>query len=175
MLFVSNQRRSDRLEICKGCEFYLSEFRTCGPPVIGKTLPSGEQLCGCVMPVKAGLKFASCPLGKWDAVITQETIDQIREATKDLTNFLTPDKNKELTVLWNKITGVNNPVSDCASCVRKMIEELKTIANADSDAEAKREAERLYGAMYAGTNGVPEPAAESRSVRKRVGRPPKRK
>jgi len=127
------------------------------------------------MPVKAGLKFASCPLGKWHAVITQETINQIREATKDLTNFLTPDKNKELTMLWNKITGVNHPVSDCASCVRKMIDELKIIANADSDAEAKREAQRLYGAMYAGVDGVSEPEPESSRVRKRVGRPPKRK
>jgi hypothetical protein len=125
------------------------------------------------MPVKVNLKHASCPLGKWHATIDQATLDHIKAAVKDITLQISPDKNRELTALWNKITGVNNPVSNCGSCVRKMIEELKQIADADSEAEAKREAERLYGAMYAGTDGVPEPKTESSSVRKRVGRPPK--
>ena len=173
MLFVSNQRRSDRLQLCQSCEHYLKEFRTCGPPVIGKTLEDGTKLCGCVMPVKANLKHASCPLGKWHATIDQATLDHIKAAVKDITLQISPDKNRELTALWNKITGVNNPVSNCGSCVRKMIEELKHIADADSEAEAKREAERLYGAMYERTDGVSEPKTESSSVRKRVGRPPK--
>ena len=175
MLFVSNQRRSDRIHVCQACEHYLKEFRTCGPPVLGKTLEDGTKLCGCVMPVKVGLKHASCPLGKWHATVDQKTLDLIRDKVKDITLQITPTQNKELTALWNQITGVNNPVSDCSSCVRKMIEELKQIANADSEAEAKREAERLYGQMYAGTDGVPEPKTESSSVRKRVGRPPKSK
>jgi hypothetical protein len=125
------------------------------------------------MPVKVNLKHASCPLGKWHATIDQATLDHIKAAVKDITLQISPDKNRELTALWNKITGVNNPVSNCSSCVRKMIEELKHIANADSEAEAKREAERLYGQMYERTDGVPEPKTESSSVRKRVGRPPK--
>jgi hypothetical protein len=125
------------------------------------------------MPVKVNLKHASCPLGKWHATIDQATLDHIKAAVKDITLQISPDKNRELTALWNKITGVNNPVSNCSSCVRKMIEELKSIADADSEAEAKREAERLYGQMYAGTNGVSQPKTESSSVRKRVGRPPK--
>jgi hypothetical protein len=41
-----------RLNICKGCEFFLSEQSRCSK-------------CGCYMAVKTYLKAERCPVGKW--------------------------------------------------------------------------------------------------------------
>ena len=51
---VSDEIRSQRLEICKSCDqFHSSEF--C-------------KLCGCYMPAKSHIAFSNCPLKKWVAV-----------------------------------------------------------------------------------------------------------
>lgn len=41
-----------RLQVCQGCDRYLSVTRQC-------------LECGCIMPMKVRLQNASCPLGKW--------------------------------------------------------------------------------------------------------------
>ena len=43
---------AERLEICKGCEFFRQKTQTC-------------QKCGCFMKLKVKLKAAVCPIGKW--------------------------------------------------------------------------------------------------------------
>jgi hypothetical protein len=50
---VDNPKISeDRLEVCKGCSFYLSLTTQC-------------KKCGCVMSGKVRLESAKCPIGKW--------------------------------------------------------------------------------------------------------------
>ena len=43
---------SERLSICKSCEYF-------------KPLLSRCSLCGCVMFLKSKIKSAKCPKGKW--------------------------------------------------------------------------------------------------------------
>ena len=44
--------RTERLAICKKCENYKKHIYQC-------------KLCGCVMPLKASIKFFHCPIDKW--------------------------------------------------------------------------------------------------------------
>ena len=41
-----------RLDICRGCEFFIKLTSQCGQ-------------CGCLMPLKAKLAPSVCPVGKW--------------------------------------------------------------------------------------------------------------
>jgi hypothetical protein len=44
-----------RLEICRSCEHFIKLTQQCSQ-------------CGCIMPAKAKLPHAFCPIKKWDAV-----------------------------------------------------------------------------------------------------------
>ncbi len=46
------KRRSDRLEICRGCEFFNKLTTQCNK-------------CGCIMSVKTLFQENTCPIGKW--------------------------------------------------------------------------------------------------------------
>jgi len=125
MLFVSAQKRSDRLNTCRSCEHFVVKTKSCGPLV--KEAFTDSPLCGCHMPTKTRFKTSSCPLGKWEAVITEADIEKIKA-------FLDQkDKTIEgLQELSNKYLS-GTKVSTCPSCNRNMINELKAIVrNADS-------------------------------------------
>ena len=130
MFVISAQKRSDRLEICKGCEHYRSATKSCGTLGIGTWITDGKKkmkLCGCIMPIKTTLRIASCPLNKWTRYISDEDIENIKLLLKDLDgkNVIQGNQNHQLTELWNKASGGNKTVSNCNSCVRQTIQELK--------------------------------------------------
>lgn len=54
---VETELKEQRLAICRECPFYIGLTQQC-------------KKCGCIMPAKATLPHASCPVGKWDAVDT---------------------------------------------------------------------------------------------------------
>mgnify|MGYP003133526160 CR=1 FL=1 len=121
MFFVTGQKRTDRLTICQGCEHFVQSTKSCGPLVTEAFTDS--KLCGCHMPTKTRLKVASCPLGKWEAEIKESDLDAIRnliENPKDATN-------KDLARLYSKATGTNTKASQCSSCNRRMLNELKKL------------------------------------------------
>ena len=47
---ATEEQANSRLQICRGCEHYVSERCT---------------QCGCYMSVKTYIRAASCPVGKW--------------------------------------------------------------------------------------------------------------
>ena len=49
------QFRQDRLTICKSCEEYNKNYRTC-------------NVCGCFIPLKTSIPISACPLKKWREV-----------------------------------------------------------------------------------------------------------
>lgn len=51
-LRVPAQEATNRLDICKKCEFFNKNSERCGK-------------CGCYMAVKTYLKAERCPVGKW--------------------------------------------------------------------------------------------------------------
>lgn len=50
--YVLDEEANSRYEICKSCPLLNSTTKTC-------------KECGCFMPAKTTLKYATCPLGKW--------------------------------------------------------------------------------------------------------------
>jgi hypothetical protein len=57
---VSEEIAKERLAICKGCPEYIKLTKQC-------------LKCGCIMPLKAKLPDASCPLHKWFPVPDQSS------------------------------------------------------------------------------------------------------
>jgi len=123
MFFVTGQKRTDRLNICKGCEHFVKSTMSCGDLVTEAFTDS--KLCGCHMPTKTRLKVASCPLGKWEAEIKETDLTEIR-------NLLENPKqatNGDLARIYSKATGTNTPASSCSSCNRRMLGELQKLLN----------------------------------------------
>jgi len=51
VIFLTKEQKEERLNICKACDKF-TEKQIC-------------KECNCYMPIKATVKRASCPLGKW--------------------------------------------------------------------------------------------------------------
>lgn len=123
MFFVTGQKRTDRLNICHACEHFVSSTKSCGDLVTEAFTDS--KLCGCHMPTKTRLKVASCPLGKWGAEITETDLTEIRNIIENPTKAT----NGDLARIYSKATGTNTQASQCSSCNRRMLNELKTLLN----------------------------------------------
>lgn len=52
---VTESVRKERIDACMGCEHLIKFTKQC-------------KKCGCFMKVKSHIPWASCPVGKWDAV-----------------------------------------------------------------------------------------------------------
>jgi hypothetical protein len=143
MLFAKSNEYKRRLEICRTCKFFESSTQSCGPLIVGDEVETevlfrkkSIKLCGCVMPVKAKLAFASCPASKWEGVLTlDEQIEFKRfllDAQKkgridaiDLSKFYT---------FKDKATGAYNERSTCGACVKKDIKTfLESMKDVDVD------------------------------------------
>jgi hypothetical protein len=84
------------------------------------------------MPAKTKLKTASCPLGKWEATVTKEDVEKIREFLERDNQYRTTG---ELTELSHKFLGPHRSANGCSSCNRKLLTDLKKIVdNADTQA-----------------------------------------
>ena len=131
MLFAKHNEYKRRLDICRACKFFEPSTQSCGTLILGDEVETTEvlfrrktiKLCGCVMPVKAKLAFASCPASKWDGVLSlQEQIEfkrflldmkaQGRLEQKDMLKFYS---------FKDKATGAFNERSTCPPCVKKDI------------------------------------------------------
>lgn len=50
--YLNDEDTGKRLDLCRSCDKYIKLTHQC-------------KMCGCFMNLKAKLKNASCPLGKW--------------------------------------------------------------------------------------------------------------
>ena len=128
----------ERLEICKKCKWYNQKWGTCGTPLIGGTVDPEEnfvtyykeriKLCGCFMSHKVKYRFTSCPAHKWSALNWSEAdilklsefINRIDGAPR-----MTQEDNEILYRFFSQMTGRREQPSQCASCIRDLINEFK--------------------------------------------------
>lgn len=130
MLFAKHNEYKRRLDICRACKFFEASTQSCGPLILGadeeievKFKRKSIKLCGCVMPVKAKLAFASCPASKWDGVLSVE--EQI-EFKRFLLDMKAQGRLEQKDMLRfysfkDKATGAFNERSTCPPCVKKDI------------------------------------------------------
>jgi hypothetical protein len=71
---VINITSTERMNICKQCEWFSENKKKTGEY---NTLRPDEHCtnCGCTLSAKTKCLSCSCPLSLWDAVTTDESID----------------------------------------------------------------------------------------------------
>ena len=130
MLFAKHNEYKRRLDICRACKFFEASTQSCGPLILGadeeievKFKRKSIKLCGCVMPVKAKLAFASCPASKWEGVLS---LDEQIEFKRFLLDMKAQGRLEQKDMLKfysfkDKATGAFNERSTCPPCVKKDI------------------------------------------------------
>jgi len=130
MLFAKSNEYKRRLEICRTCKFFEASTQSCGPLIVGEEVETevmfrkkSIRLCGCVMPIKAKLAFASCPASKWNGVLSMEEQIEFKRFLLDM-KAQGRLEDKDLIKFYSfkdKATGAFNERSTCSPCVRKDI------------------------------------------------------
>ena len=135
MLLVTLKLKNERLVICRACKHYVKATQSCGTLGLGKEVPyknTKKKLCGCIMPIKAHLKIASCPIHKWKSEIAQEDIEAIKNVLGSIENRkVTAEQNMLLTKYYNKVMKTRKNTSNCSSCVRKIVKELTELIESE--------------------------------------------
>lgn len=131
MLFAKHNEYKRRLDICRACKFFEPSTQSCGTLILGDEVENTEvlfrrktiKLCGCVMPVKAKLAFASCPASKWDGVLSVEEQIEFKRFLLDMKAQGRLEQNDMLKFysFKDKATGAFNERSTCPPCVKKDI------------------------------------------------------
>ena len=130
MLFAKHNEYKRRLDICRACKFFESSTQSCGPLIVGAEEEievsfrrKSIKLCGCVMPVKAKLAFASCPASKWEGVLSLEEQIEFKRFLLDMKAQGRLEQNDMLRFysFKDKATGAFNERSTCPPCVKKDI------------------------------------------------------
>ena len=143
MLFAKHNEYKRRLDICRACKFFEPSTQSCGPLILGadeeievKFKRKSIKLCGCVMPVKAKLAFASCPASKWDGVLSVEEQIEFKRFLLDMKAQGRLEQNDMLKFykFKDKATGAFNERSTCPPCVKKDINSfLESMKDVDVD------------------------------------------
>ena len=130
MLFAKSNEYKRRLEICRTCKFFESSTQSCGQLIVGDAVETevlfrrkSIKLCGCVMPIKAKLAFASCPASKWDGVLSLEEQIEFKRFLLDMKaqGRLEQKDMLKFYSFKDKATGAFNERSTCSPCVKKDI------------------------------------------------------
>jgi len=130
MLFAKHNEYKRRLDICRACKFFEASTQSCGPLILGadeeievKFKRKSIKLCGCVMPVKAKLAFASCPASKWEGVLSLEEQIEFKRFLLDMKaqGRLEQKDMLKFYSFKDKATGAFNERSTCPPCVKKDI------------------------------------------------------
>jgi hypothetical protein len=143
MLFAKSNEYKRRLEICRACKFFEPSTQSCGTLIVGDEVETevlfrkkSIKLCGCVMPIKAKLAFASCPASKWNGVLS---MDEQIEFKRFLLDMKAQGRLEQKDMLKfysfkDKATGAFNERSTCPPCVKKDINTfLESMKDVDVD------------------------------------------
>jgi hypothetical protein len=130
MLFAKSNEYKRRLEICRTCKFFEASTQSCGQLIVGDEVETevlfrrkSIKLCGCVMPIKAKLAFASCPASKWEGVLSMEEQIEFKRFLLDMKaqGRLEQKDMLKFYSFKDKATGAFNERSTCPPCVKKDI------------------------------------------------------
>jgi len=143
MLFAKSNEYKRRLEICRTCKFFQPSTQSCGSLIVGDEVETevlfrkkSIKLCGCVMPIKAKLAFASCPASKWNGVLSMDEQIEFKRFLLDMKAQGRLEQNDMLKFysFKDKATGAFNERSTCPPCVKKDINSfLESMKDVDVD------------------------------------------
>jgi hypothetical protein len=127
----------DRNDKCGRCKFFVPETQTCGK---ARWKGPGEEvtyrkktfrLCGCVMPIKTAIPWATCPLGKWgvseqlgDPEYVKELIDRADRVVSHRTG--SKEWKAEVSAIYSELQG-EQVRSNCQPCLNRYVEDLQRL------------------------------------------------
>jgi len=123
-----------RMATCIECPAYNATARTCGTP-LNKLNPLGETMtidgvtfkpCGCFLDIKTRMTLSDCPAGRWEKVVDPSVIQDAKTLlqTAKERGALEFKERQLLANLNSLMTGKNEKVTSCVSCVNQTIAEL---------------------------------------------------
>ena len=125
MLFVSAQKKADRLAICQACEHYVVNTKSWSLVTEAFT---NSKLCGCYMPAKAKLKRRPAPLESGTHTSSRRTSSSVVFLIG--TTLRGRRRNSPTSYLSSSI---QQEASSCPPCNRQLLRDLKKIVDsADS-------------------------------------------
>jgi NAD-dependent dihydropyrimidine dehydrogenase PreA subunit len=123
--FVSDEIYKDRLNICKGCEYYFRPTGSC-------------KVCLCFMSIKARISLMECPQKYWLKTkkleqpegIPEELIEEVLTIWKDIKTGIAKNQatKKRMITLFNTIYGSNYDTgTSCSTCLSDCFKGIKRI------------------------------------------------
>jgi len=123
--FVSDEVYKDRLDICKGCDYYFRPTGSC-------------KVCLCFMSIKARISLMECPQKYWlktneidkDVDIPEELIEECLLIWDDIKTGVAKNVTvkKKMVELYNTIYGTRyKPTSNCGTCLNNCFQGIKQI------------------------------------------------
>lgn len=132
-ILVTPEERNKRAALCNSCEFYKPDTRTCGTfrlinPLGDLVIHEGRdvRLCGCIMPVKWNFSSTSCPLGRWDKLIDDETLEEIKRVVQEYSGkpSILKDDMKKIVDTYNVANSSKQAYTECGSCIKELLDEM---------------------------------------------------
>ena len=68
-----------RMEICNQCDLLDEQGDGCTMPGTAPCCNEKKGGCGCSLSLKTRALSSDCPLGKWEAILTEEEEDKLNE------------------------------------------------------------------------------------------------
>lgn len=130
-LLVKPEEANRRLSICRGCEYYRKNTRTCGTPIVGDTVVHEGQtkrLCGCFMELKTQFQGSACSIGIWGDVKTEsERLIRAKELIKEIgkSERISRVVADELRGLYRLLVAETNDPGECSKCLVDILATLK--------------------------------------------------
>ena len=123
--FVSDEVYKDRLDICKGCDYYFRPTGSC-------------KVCLCFMSIKARISLMECPQQYWLKTkeleqpdgIPDELIQEVIELWNDIKTGIAKNQaaKKRMITLFNTIYGINYDTgTSCGTCLNDCFKGIKRI------------------------------------------------
>lgn len=125
---------NNRLAICIECPAYNATTRTCGTP-LNKLNPLANTMtidgvtfkpCGCFLDIKTKMTLSDCPAGKWEKIVDQSIMEDAKTllAIAKSQGALNGEQRSLLAKIKSLMTGKNEKVTNCVTCLNMDIAEL---------------------------------------------------
>ena len=134
MFTVTNEIYRERMNLCRRCKYFKQNTQTCGTPVLGEEVTFRRKqyrLCGCIMPIKAKLKIASCSVNKWLPTVDREMMIKAKEVLDKLPpaghrlGRINSEQQEAIHNAYVALTGMKAKRNSCSACWTKMINRLR--------------------------------------------------
>jgi len=123
--FVSDEVYKDRIDICKGCDYYFRPTGSC-------------KICLCFMSIKARISLMECPQKYWSKTkeleqpegIPEELIEEVLLIWEDIKTGIAKNQavKKRMITLYNTIYGTNYKTNtSCGTCLNDTFKGIKII------------------------------------------------